>query len=330
MDETTQCSGFFAASEEGGVSCLDQFEASGALQWFFGNLLEAFYNLFYAFTHVSSWLDWVTWENTTEDKQSLLRFVYYGASEEFFFVMLVLLLIVSVIGFVHNGFMWGIVRGLETFANSVGRIMAWAGLAMVLIQIMIIFLQRVFAVSQITIGFGMAFTFDVSWWSESLKFYNALIVALCATYTFVQGGHVRVDLVYSSVKYRTKKTIDMVGSLVFMLPSALIVWIYAWFFFWRHMMVPNISASDTLEKVIRKAPAVRWNIETIGFSPNGFNAYFLFKLLMLTYTAMVMLHAVAFFYRSYLERKEGEAAEGKFHDKDVLGDEQAELVAEIH
>ena len=43
-----------------------------------------------------------------------------------------------------------------------------------------------------------------------------------------------------------------------------------------------------------------------------------------------MIHAVAFFYRSYLERKEGPESEGKYLDKDKLGDEQAELVAQIH
>ena len=90
--------------------------------------------------------------------------------------------------------MWKTVTTLELFANTTGRFFAWAGLTMVLVQIVIIFAQRVFAVSQITIGFGLAISFDVSWWAESLKLYNAMIVALCVTYTFVQGGHVRVDL----------------------------------------------------------------------------------------------------------------------------------------
>ena len=76
--------------------------------------------------------------------------------------------------------------------------------------------------------------------------------------------------------------------------------------------------------------ALKWNVETIGFSPNGFNGYFLFKVLLLTFTIMVMLQAIAFFYRSYLEFKEGPESEGKYLDKDKLGDEEAELVAEIH
>ena len=330
MEEEIACSGFFAANTEGTISCLDKFEQGNVLQWFFGNVLEAFYNLFYAILHPSLWLDWLSWNNTTEDKLSLLNFVYYGGSLEFLFVFFVIAAILSAIGFWKNGFMWGMVRVLEGIANGIGRTFAWAGLIMVMIQIMIIFLQRVFAVSEITLGFGLGFAFDVSWWSESLKFYNALIVALCATYTFVQGGHVRVDLVYSNVSYRTKKTIDMFGSIVFMLPVALVTWMYGWYFMWRHLIVPNISASDELDKVIRKAPAVRWNVETIGFSPNGFNAYFLFKMLLLCYVALVIMQAFAFFFRSYLERKEGIAAEGKHLDRDDLGDPQAELVADIH
>ena len=200
---------------------------------------------------------------------------------------------------------------------------------MVLQQIVIIFTQRIFTQAQISFGFGSALTFDVSWWAEELKFYNALIVTLCATYTFVQGGHVRVDLIYSAVGFRTKRIIDMFGSLFFMMPAAVLTYLYGWYFMWRHLVVPNPSASDTLERLLLKARALRWNVETIGFSPNGFNAYFLFKVLLVLFTVMVMLQAVAFFYRSYLERKEGEASEGKFLDKDVLGDEDAELVHAI-
>ena len=300
------------------------------LGWVAAQLIEGFYNLVYALFHTSTWLDWLSWENTTEDKESLMRFIYFGASKEFLFVFIDLFIVLTIAGILYRPLMWSIVRGLETFANTIGRTAAWAGLTMVLLQILIIFLQRVFAVSQISFGFGMSFSFDVSWWSESLKFYNAMIVALCATYTFVQGGHVRVDLIYSGVSFRTKKLIDMFGSIVFMLPAAFIVWLYGWFFMWRHLVVPNPSASNSLDQLVMKARALRWNVETIGFSPNGFNAYFLFKMLLLAYTGMVIIHAVAFFYRSFLERAEGEASENKHLDKDVLGDAQAELVAEIH
>ena len=293
------------------------------LTWLLSNIFNALPNIFTALYNYNTWLDWISWDKTTEDKQSLMRFIYYGASVELFFATTVLIFLYTAIAIYHRPLMWKPVTSLETLANTTGRFFAWAGLTMVLIQIVIIFIQRIFAVSQITIGFGLAFSFDVSWWSESLKLYNAMIVALCVTYTFVQGGHVRVDLIYSAVGYRAKRIIDMFGSIFFMLPASILLWMYSWFFLWRHLIVPKPSASDTVEKLVMKARALRWNVETIGFSPNGFNAYFLFKILILAYTGLVMIHALAFFYRSFLEWREGEEAEGRHLDLDIRTSEEA-------
>lgn len=279
------------------------------LVWVFTSFGMAFVNAGYAITHPQLWLNW-------NDSQAMMRFIYYGGSRELFFVVFVILIILTAIGLWKNAFMWGVVRVLEGFANTVGRFFAWAGLLMVLQQIVIIFSQRVFAASELTLGIGSAVTFDLSWWGEELKLYNAMIVALCCTYTFVQGGHVRVDLIYSAISYRKKRAIDMFGSIFFMMPAAILTWMYAWYFLWRHLITPKVSASDTLERMLLKARAVKWNVETIGFSPNGFNGYFLFKVLLVAFTAMVFLQAIAFFYRSYLEFKEGPESEGKYLDRD--------------
>lgn len=337
------CQGYFHAIEKKVPSCVDAFQASGLVQWFFGNIVEAFYNFFYFFLTPGSWGLWIVetasaWlsgekvKMSTEGKQSLMRFVYYGASEELFFVLFVIFAIVTGIGLRNNGFMWKMVRGSEKIANAIGRFFAWAALLMVLQQIFIVFLQRIFTVPGFSLwgmisDFG---TFDVSWWAEELKLYNAIIVCMCVTYTFVQGGHVRVDLVYSAVKFRTKRVIDMFGSMFFMVPAALVTWLYGWFFLWRHLIVPNPSATDQLEKLLLKSRALRWNVETIGFSPNGFNAYFLFKILLIAFAALVLLQGITFFYRSYLEFKEGPESEGKFLDRDDLGDATAAKAAEIH
>ncbi|WP_317054454.1 TRAP transporter small permease subunit [Roseovarius rhodophyticola] len=284
-----------------------------AIVWFFQNIALAFYNFAYAITHPASWLNW-------SDKEAIMRFVYYGGSVEFFFVVFTAILVMTGIGLWRNSFMWGCVRVMEGFANMVGRLFAWAGLIMVIQQIVIVFIQRIFVRPDISFGFGIELAFDISWWAEMLKLHNAMVVALCCTYTFVQGGHVRVDLFYAGVKFRTKKIIDMTGSIIFMLPTAVLVWMYGWYFMWRHLITPKPSASDTLDRLLLKAKAVRWNVETIGFSPNGFNAYFLFKILMVAFAGMVFIHAIAFFYRSYLEWKEGEESEGKYLDKDSLGE----------
>ncbi|MEC3861217.1 TRAP transporter small permease subunit [Mesobacterium sp. TK19101] len=294
------------------VSLGEAFAALGdGILWVLTNIGMAFYNFGYAITHPASWLNW-------NDPLALMRFAYYGGSVEFFYVVFTTFLVLTAIGMWKNSFMWGMVRGLEFLANTLGRTFAWAGLLMVLQQVVIVFMQRIFTRPDISFGFGIPLQFDISWYAEELKLYNAMVVALCLTYTFVQGGHVRVDLVYSAVKFRTKRVIDMVGSLIFMMPMATLIWMYSWFFMWRHLITPKISASDKLELLERKARLLKWNVETIGFSPNGFSAYFIFKILIVALCGLIFLQAMAFFWRSYLEWKEGEASEGKYLDKDVL------------
>ncbi|WP_425100562.1 TRAP transporter small permease subunit [Tropicibacter sp. S64] len=279
--------------------------------WIIQSILMAFYNLGYALTHPALWLDW-------SDKEAIMRFVYYGGSTELFFVAFTTFLVIFLVGLWNNRFLWNVVVGLEFFANWTGRFFAWAGLLMVLQQVIIVLMQRIFTRPDIVIGLGIPMQFDISWYAEELKLYNAMVVALCLTYTFVQGGHVRVDLIYSAVSFRTKRVIDMFGSLFFMIPMAVLIWMYSWYFLWRSLIVPKPSASDQLDRLVMKARALKWNVETIGFSPNGFNAYFLFKILMVALVGMIFIQAWAFFYRSFLEWKEGEESEGKYLDRDIL------------
>ena len=232
------------------------------LIWVFANIGMGFVNLFYVIFHPSAWLDW-------SNKTSLGHFIHYGVSKEFFFVIFDIFVVISVIGAIYRKFLWAVVRGSEAFANTVGRFFAWASLFMVLQQIMIVFLQRIFKGSEIAISpFGFAFTRDLSWFGEELKLYNAMIVCMAASYTFVQGGHVRVDLFYAGMRHRAKKVVDMFGSLFFIIPFMTIIWMFGWSFMWRHLVTPKVNATKTLEQMERLAPHLKWNVETIGFSPN--------------------------------------------------------------
>ena len=288
-----------------------------AILWVLGNIAQSFVNIGWAIANIGTWAN-------LSDTTRLPRVIYYGASTEFFFALLTIFLVFTAAGLVFRPLLWGAVRALEGFANGIGRFFAWAGLLMVLQQVIIIFLQRIFRVSAIEIGpFGYTFSRDLSWWSEELKLYNAIIVCLCISYTFVQGGHVRVDLFYAQARFRTKRLIDMFGALFFMMPVAVLTWLYAWFFLWRSLVVPRVSASETLVQLERKGPLLRWQVETIGFSPNGFDAYFLFKVLILAYCALVFLHAIAVFYRALLEYIEGPESEGRYLDRDPVSDAAA-------
>ena len=293
--------------------------------WLLQGLVLAPYNLVMAIANPGSWLNW-------SNPEAVMRFIYYGASAEFFFVIFTTLLVITALGmFWRREILWRGVRILEGFGNTVGRTAAWAGLIMVLVQVMIVFLQRIFRVAEIQLGpLGTAVAMDLSWWAEGLKFYNALVVCLCVSYTFVQGGHVRVVLVYSAVRFRTKKVIDMFGSLFFMMPAIIITYIYAWFFMWRHLMTPAVTPTSELDRMLMQSRIFRWNVETIGFSPNGFNAYFLFKILIVLFCLLVFVQAVAFFWRSDLEFVEGEASEGKYRDLDKTGDPAEDIEHAAH
>ena len=291
---------------------MDTESSSGLLSgilWFVQGLFHAVVNLFTALSNPQQWLDW-------SDKQALMRFIYYGGSTELFFVFLLCFVLIVVAGVLNSRFMWGFVRVTEGISNTVGRLVAWAGLIMVIQQVVIVFLQRIFARPDIVIGFGIPIEYGVSWFAEELKLYNAAIICLCISYTFVQQGHVRVDLFYAPASFRKKKIIDMCGALFFMIPMAALMWLYSWFFMWRHLITPKVSASDKIELMLRKAKVVKWNVETIGFSANGFSAYFLFKVLMVTMVAFIFLQAVSFFCRSLAEYREGEKSDGKFLDLD--------------
>ena len=291
---------------------MDTESSSGLLSgilWFFQGLLYSVVNLFTAISNPQLWLDW-------SDKKALMRFIYYGGSTELFFVFVLCFIIIVLAGLLSQRFLWGFVRVTEGISNSVGRLVAWAGLIMVIQQVVIVFLQRIFARPDIVIGFGIPIEYGVSWFAEELKLYNAAIICLCISYTFVQQGHVRVDLFYAPASFRKKKIIDMCGAAFFMIPMAVLMWMYSWFFMWRHLITPKVSASDKIELMLRKARVVKWNVETIGFSANGFTAYFLFKVLMVTMVAFIFLQAISFFCRSLAEYREGKDSEGKFLDLD--------------
>ena len=291
---------------------MDTESSSGLLSgvlWFFQGLLYSVVNLFNAISNPQLWLDW-------SDKKALMRFIYYGGSTELFFVFLLCFIIIVLAGLLSQRFLWGFVRVTEGISNSVGRLVAWAGLIMVIQQVMIVFLQRIFARPDIVIGFGIPIDYGVSWFAEELKLYNAAIICLCISYTFVQQGHVRVDLFYAPASFKKKKIIDMCGAAFFMIPMAVLMWMYTWFFMWRHLITPKVSASDKIELMLRKARVLKWNVETIGFSANGFTGYFLFKVLMVTMVAFIFLQAISFFCRSLAEYREGKDSEGKFLDLD--------------
>lgn len=59
------------------------------------------------------------------------------------------------------------------------------------------------------------------------------MVMLGAPLTLRMNEHVRVDLVYGSVSYRTRAWIDLIGAIFFLVPMCLIMIHFTWPWFWE-------------------------------------------------------------------------------------------------
>ena len=113
----------------------------------------------------------------------------------------------------------------------------------------------------------------------------------------MHNGHVRCDIFYSVMKPKTRALVDVVCTLVFLLPMCVLIWWTAW---------PYVSAS--------------WEImEASKEGRLGIPAVYLLKTLILAFAALLAVQAVSLLIQSMLVllgvtssrgRVDGEPGEG--------------------
>ena len=107
---------------------------------------------------------------------------------------------------------------IDLLNHWVGRIISWLVLIMVLVGVYNAVTRKL---SQ-TIGVDLSSNayIEGQWYMFSLVFLWG------AAYTLKHGGHVRVDVIYSRISRRTQAWIDMLGTVLFLVPFCLVVlWI---------------------------------------------------------------------------------------------------------
>ena len=91
----------------------------------------------------------------------------------------------------------------------------------------------------------MRYSFDLSSnaWLEMQWYLFAAIVMLGASYTLKMNEHVRVDILYTLLSDRGQKWLDLIGTLVFLIPTMTVIGYMCWPVFfdsWReHEMSSN-------------------------------------------------------------------------------------------
>src|SRR5262245_31090724 len=97
-------------------------------------------------------------------------------------------------------------------------------------------------------------------WLEIQWYMFACIVMLGASYTLKRNEHVRVDLLYMTLSYRGQLWVDILGTLIFLLPTcAILAWL-SWPFFEQSFAVREASSNA--------GGLIRWPIKLV--LPVGF------------------------------------------------------------
>lgn len=111
-------------------------------------------------------------------------------------------------------------RTIDGLNERMGRLAGWLTLAMVLIgayNAVVRYLGRFFETN-----LSSNVYIELQWYLFSLVFL------LGAAYTFRRGAHVRVDLLYGRLDERGKAWVDLVGTLVMMLPFTIFCLWVSW------------------------------------------------------------------------------------------------------
>ncbi|RRQ21830.1 TRAP transporter small permease subunit [Thiohalobacter thiocyanaticus] len=148
-------------------------------------------------------------------------------------------------------------RILETVSEQVGRLVAWLTLAMVLVMFTVVVLRY-------------AFDFGRIYLQESVTWMHAAVFMLGAAYTLRHEGHVRVDIFYRRFSPRTRAWVDLLGTLVLLLPVSL----YLLWTGWDYV-------------------ADSWAMREGSLQTGGLPAVYLLKSLLLAMPVLLLLQGLA-------------------------------------
>jgi TRAP-type mannitol/chloroaromatic compound transport system permease small subunit len=167
----------------------------------------------------------------------------------------------------------GIATRIERLTAAVGRTVMWCGLAMVVVQVVVVLMRYVLGVGSI-------------WLSEAIVYAHATLFMGAAAWTLQQGGHVRVDIFYADASPRSRAVVDLLGAIALLLPFCGVL---AWF------AIPYVGRS--------------WAILERSREASGLPLVFLLKTLIPAFAVLLGLQGIAQAIRAALVLTGGATAE---------------------
>ncbi|MEW8563549.1 MAG: TRAP transporter small permease subunit, partial [Candidatus Thiodiazotropha sp.] len=108
-----------------------------------------------------------------------------------------------------------VARLFESINEWTGRAVSWLSLFMVLVTFTVVVLRYVFDLGWI-------------WLQESVTFMHGALFLVGAAYTLKHGGHVRVDIFFQRFSIKRQAWVDMLGSLLLLMPVCLFIFAVSW------------------------------------------------------------------------------------------------------
>jgi len=103
---------------------------------------------------------------------------------------------------------------LSKFIAASGKAVAWLTVAMVLLTFTIVVLRY---------GFNLGWI----WLQESLTYLHVAVFSIACAWALQEDAHVRVDIFYAGMTNRKRALVDLLGSLLFLVPFCIFVLIIA-------------------------------------------------------------------------------------------------------
>lgn len=159
---------------------------------------------------------------------------------------------------------------IDSASAFIGRGVAWLALVIVLLQFALVVARYLFGIGSI-------------WVTESVTYGHAALFLLASAWTLRSGGHVRVDVFYADASPRARAWIDLLGTLLLLLPFALaLLW----------LSVPFAVRS--------------WAILERSQEASGLPLVFVLKSLLPVFALMLALQGIAQAIRSVTALRSGE------------------------
>lgn len=149
-----------------------------------------------------------------------------------------------------------VLNGPSRVVEKSGQAVAWLTLLMVLLTFSIVILRY---------GFNLGWI----WLQEIVIYLHVAVFTIAAAWTLQQDGHVRVDIFYTNMPEKRRALVDLLGTVLFLVPFCLFVLIISW---------PYVANSWQLLESSREA--------------GGLPLVFVLKSLILILPALLLVQAV--------------------------------------